>query len=416
MVIQLPSNYQRYWTISQSAAPKSVNLRVYIPANAPVGIWNMELTLKNKFGIVQQKLRIPNKIIILFNPMSSGTMSDKLKLKEYVFNEVGLISQMTVAKVWFYNQTQKLYYSFAFSVGTSVYTKVVGNNSLEDIVHLYKPREGTKEERQSYNAAARVKGITPASTRFGRSRRDTVAIEIIAVKKAAIGSKVTILIKVKSLSLKTQTVTLGIKITSVYYDGQDSKTLVERQFSGLKLAAHSTKRLQVILDQNDYVDKLEAFNTNRIEAVVMTEDGHFAHAVQKLSFTVPKLHITCPKVVGVNEEFILKAEFKNPFNKTLKNCKFTYEGSRIEKNEVNLNDVTVGERVAIELRIKARYPRNETIIVTFVSSSLKDVEGTANVQIIGEKPKQPVISFPPRPPTDKGVNSVKENQSFDSKV
>ncbi|RWS30478.1 hypothetical protein B4U80_12525 [Leptotrombidium deliense] len=135
---------------------------------------------------------------------------------------------------------------------------------------------------------------------------------------------------------------------------------------------------------------MEDYYLIRIEAVATNQDGSFDHAEQTLSFSTPTLRITGPQTAKVNEEFLIQAEFDNPLEIPLRKCYFIYEGTRVERKVITLKDVAVGGKVAIRLAIKTKFPRNETIVISFVSSSLNDVLGSIDIEITDDKPKRPL--------------------------
>ncbi|RWS16047.1 hypothetical protein B4U79_04263 [Dinothrombium tinctorium] len=278
------------------------------------------------------------------------------------------------------------------TVGRQIITKRMGYtnfNSIladaEDITLTYKFREGTREERESYNRALSELGLRmfyaarppPASVRPPGEADFPLLLDDVSMLSSTadewpVGRPFEVIINLVNNGVSKRTVVLSVNVSSSFYTGNISLAITERK-ERLVLAPHENLTFAFIVAPEDYVGKLEDFSILKVIAFAKVEEtNQILNDIHDIKLINPGLRLTAEQNVRSKQPFNFVIEFVNPLRKTLRNCKFNIESRNYGPKEILVRDIAANEHFTHLEKAVILKPGLEMFIVNFVCQFVSD--------------------------------------------
>ena len=123
------------------------------------------------------------------------------------------------------------------SIGKSISTKAIGNSSREDITDAYKPKEKSKEERDTMRKVLKQSESMFARYYLNEKWRD-IRFKLLPMEDLVIGQPFTVRFKLENTSSRFYTVVAAMFVRSTYYTGEVHR-LVKEQRTELVMSPES---------------------------------------------------------------------------------------------------------------------------------------------------------------------------------
>ncbi|CAH1779161.1 unnamed protein product [Owenia fusiformis] len=211
-----------------------------------------------------------------------------------------------------------------------------------------------------------------------------VSMDMIDSDNVLIGDPVKVTFKIKNNSDKVRNVDVMVTAKVVAYTGVPG-TQVKQLKDGVSLQPGQESYLYLNINPTDYLDKLVDMAMMRMHALArVVETNQVYCEVDDFRLKKPDIIITAPESVVVGEEFIVRAEFKNPLQKPLTRGEFTVEGPGLQKplEIICRESIAPGEVVKVSSdKLTAKKPGERVLIVTFDSLELSDLADDADILV-----------------------------------
>ncbi|CAK9297583.1 unnamed protein product [Gordionus sp. m RMFG-2023] len=250
-----------------------------------------------------------------------------------------------------------------------------------DITNDYKPEESAREDNDS---GLRALSRSSFSESYGSSNKD-VEFTLVDLVNVRLGENLAIILKMLNLTNSQRTLTISLHLYSVYYTGIRHKKIKSAQFENVPLNGRESRDISMEIQAEDYLDYIkDGCYFHMTCMAVVSETNEVFSSVDDFIISMPTINI---KVEGLplklNKQSSIKASFVNPLKKTLRNSKWILEGPGINKPKVIASRDIPGSSLAmLEANITPRDTGNKTILVSFSSSDLNDIEGYLHVSVI----------------------------------
>ncbi|CAK9297585.1 unnamed protein product [Gordionus sp. m RMFG-2023] len=236
------------------------------------------------------------------------------------------------------------------------------DDDRHDITNDYKPEEKTGENKASVLNALNV-SKSPTLLSYGSSDKD-VEFTLVDLVNVNLGENLAIILKMLNLTNSQRTLTISLHLYSIYYTGRDIKMEIPAE---------------------DYLDLVkDGCNFHVTCMAIVSETNQVFSSVDDFIISMPTINIKVENLpLKLNKQSSIKASFVNPLKKTLRNSKWILEGPGINKPKVIASRDIPGSSLAmLEANITPRDTGNKTILVSFSSSDLNDIEGYLHVSVI----------------------------------
>ncbi|KAF6718385.1 Protein-glutamine gamma-glutamyltransferase K [Oryzias melastigma] len=267
------------------------------------------------------------------------------------------------------------------AVGHCISTKAVGSDDREDITLLYKPPEGSEEERIAVETASRY-GSKPEV--YSAPMAEDVCVEMkMDGEGPRIGSDAQLSIVVKNMSSEPRRATLHSQVAVMYYTGV-LKNAIKKDQIPVELLPNEEKTIEWVLPYQQYQDQLVDQ-----AALMMTLSGRVTETKQVLAnqmtfrLRTPDLKITPLGEAVVGKEMSAKITFTNPLPRTLKGVLFRVEGLGLQKgHEVVVGDVGGHSTVTLTEHFIPTQPGTRKLVASLDCKQLSQVHGVADIVVL----------------------------------
>eukprot|EP00092_Neocalanus_flemingeri_P003560 GFUD01003818.1.p1 GENE.GFUD01003818.1~~GFUD01003818.1.p1 ORF type:complete len:762 (+),score=203.77 GFUD01003818.1:286-2286(+) len=275
-------------------------------------------------------------------------------------------------------------------VGKLIVTQAVGQYSeeptdkdWEDITHLYKNKEGTREERSSVMRAIRGSGSAAANFYDQPSNSQDVFIQIFDLEKCSFGKPYKVGVYLHNRSTQDRTVKVVLSSSSVFYTGVKAH-LVKKGSGQFKLKGNEEEKFSMEIFPEDYMSRVVdmCFMKNFVFLSVAETDQAWS-SEDDFVLEKPDLNLWVQEGLRVGEIFNLEISFTNPLDLHLTKCEFNIEAPGVVKaQEISFRNINPGEDVKAVIPLKARNMGKSTLMVVFNALELFDITGTKKVSIM----------------------------------
>ncbi|KPP70871.1 hypothetical protein Z043_110259 [Scleropages formosus] len=267
-------------------------------------------------------------------------------------------------------------------VGLCISTKSKGTDKREDITHLYKYPEGSKEEREAFERAGHQNKLLQQQLQPGLHIKIKVSPEM---KK---GCDFDVFAYVTNNTNAAKMCRLMFCSRATSYDGILGDDCGFKDLLNLKLAPGEEKQVPLKLNYCKYGSTLTKDNLIRLTAILFDYSTKEAIlAMRTIVLENPEIKI---KVLGepkVNRKLAAEITVKNPLPEPLSSCCVFVEGANLTGGRTITE--TIGSSVApgADAKVKVYFTPSHSglrkLLVDFHSDNLGHVKGYRNV-IIGK--------------------------------
>ncbi|XP_066442823.1 protein-glutamine gamma-glutamyltransferase E-like [Eleutherodactylus coqui] len=239
------------------------------------------------------------------------------------------------------------------SVGKFTSTKAVGTNSRADITSNYKYREGSAQERESYdNAVNQIYGRRAASTdeHDGRGRAAPAAVTFarnVRVKPATnvnlsaqfkdcdpivIGQDVQLTLAVKNTSAVNKVI-CHFSAKSTGYRRRVMRNVVNDAVT-ISMGPNEEKEIPFTLPYSKYRDCLTDDKVLEVTALCKGDDNNKFLVTKVITLESPSMIIKVLNKPVLNKPLNAEIIIENPLDETLNGCELSVEGSGLVTQQI----------------------------------------------------------------------------------
>lgn len=267
------------------------------------------------------------------------------------------------------------------AVGKFISTKAVGSDKRNDITHLYKYPEGSEKEREVVEFVNRFSSRAKEDI-YDQDIVKDVVFTFVHPKKAEVGERFDLKVKMKSYSEATRTIKVKMTLMSAFYTGI-SKQKVTAKEEIVKLLPKKEVEFQLPVEFKEYEDHLctnAAFSA--FVNCKVTETEQCFVTVEKFELQMPELDITCPEKMKKTDEAEMVISFTNPLSVNLTNVVLNIEGARIvPPTVIRERYLPPNGKLVKSVTLKPSRRGNRSIVCNLDSDQLKGVEGVGETEV-----------------------------------
>ena len=275
-------------------------------------------------------------------------------------------------------------------VGSYISTKRVGSWEREDVTHLYKYKEGTKEERKAFETAFS----------FGEGARNwaghlnveeegnDLALELSTKEEdLRVGKSVSCVINVKNKSKEHLTVNLTGVISSITYTGAVRSLVKKQKFENVDISGGKTVEKEIKLEPDEYMSNLTDLNCLKfiLVAKVLNTKKVYVNETKFQLFNQDSIKIKFDKSpLRVGEEAEVEVSFTNPLSIRLSYIQISIEGAGVVplKTKKYSKSLHYGKTQAAKFSFTPRLPGKRTLLVDVDTTQVKDFKAAADVEVL----------------------------------
>ncbi|XP_073411353.1 protein-glutamine gamma-glutamyltransferase E-like isoform X2 [Dendrobates tinctorius] len=275
-------------------------------------------------------------------------------------------------------------------VGQLICTKAVGSDSYVNITSEYKNAEGSSEERQTYNKALRLIGLTPGFVAFsadGRprsapSREVEVSGEISFAGSPKVGDDIEAILNLKNLTAKPTNVSVNISAAAIVYNKAVRRKVFSQSVT-VTLGPNEEKEIPINIAYSQYEDALTTDSAINVTAVCQIENWGDLFVENNIVLKKPPLETKALGTAVLGKPVTVEVKLTNPLPTPLKNCVLTAEGSGLIKNEVQKSfDILEPDKtMKVTLDINPFVSGVKKLLLNFTSDKLVDVKGFLSINV-----------------------------------
>ncbi|XP_077125216.1 protein-glutamine gamma-glutamyltransferase 4 [Ranitomeya variabilis] len=273
------------------------------------------------------------------------------------------------------------------SIGKFISTKAVNKNLREDITLEYKHKEGSSEERETFqNACSYLKSdaslvfaAPPAAPPRG------IRIQITGEKELPPGNPLSlnILIENESDQSKTVTVTAGCQLQA--YTGKSVASLASI-VQTVEVAEKQVATIPINVAADQYMKCLTTVDDElmiRLNVITETKEGHEKNSeCLVVPFLYPPIKVEMPDTGKINEDFTCTFTFKNTLSIPLEKCELHVEGLGIFKLEkFDQGDVGPGRIFRCKIICAPKKAGEKKIVAELISKQIKGIHAEKIINI-----------------------------------
>lgn len=295
-------------------------------------------------------------------------------------------------------------------IGQFVSTKAVGRYMREDVTHLYKYAEESKEERNVMRNALRMCENVFARYYLNEELED-VEFDFQLNDDIIIGQPFKSSVMIHNKSHKEYDVEVILRADTMLYTGA-TKDLVKKHKQELNIKPYTKETVVLEVTYSDYYCKLAdqcAFNLACLAKVKQTDFEYFAQ--DDFRCRKPDIKIQHEEGMVVRQETKCTASFTNPLPVALTKGRFMVQGAGLTRVQfIKLKEVIpVGGEAKCEFMVKPIIGGQRTLTVMFDSRQLEDVDGFLTVEVAeAPLPVLPSNGADPTAPDDVAPNTTVE--------
>lgn len=272
-------------------------------------------------------------------------------------------------------------------IGQFLSTKAVGKFAREDVTHLYKYEEESKEERDVMKHALRLCENTFARYYLNEEIED-VEFDFKMNDDIVIGQPFTSSVEVHNKGEKQYSLELVLRADTVLYTGA-KKHHVKSHRQELTLHPYSKETVTLEVSFDEYYKKLTfqcGFNLSCLGKVQETGFEYFAQ--DDFRCRKPDVKIEYEGGMKFGEECVCHAYFTNPVPMPLTRGWFLVQGAGLTDVQfIRVREtIPVGGEVRCQFTVKPTTAGERTLSVMFDSKELEDVDGMLTVTVTDKTP------------------------------
>ncbi|RXN29515.1 glutamine gamma-glutamyltransferase [Labeo rohita] len=278
------------------------------------------------------------------------------------------------------NGSKKNILSDTNAVGQNISTKAVGSNNRQDITEQYKHKEGSANERASYNEA--VKRVT--DLKASETPRPNVQMKVSLEGAPLNGAGIRLKLLLKSDNTKAQDLTLKMSAQVMRYTGNPAAD-VWNHTADVQLQPKTEQTLPFTVPFAAYGPNL--LDNNCIKVSVIATDKSDSKEVYLAEKDVvphsPTLKVTVSGTPLQNSEMTAEVVFENPLTTPLKNCSMTLTGSGLLKQTEQSNTVELGpgQRITLKVTFKPYKMGPRKLVANFDSCTFRDIKSSVDINV-----------------------------------
>ncbi|XP_053569031.1 protein-glutamine gamma-glutamyltransferase 4 [Bombina bombina] len=273
------------------------------------------------------------------------------------------------------------------SIGKHISTKSVNNNLREDITSQYKYKEGSEDERKTFqNACSYLKSDTclvyaapPPPPPPG------IKLNLIGDKDVLPGNPITLTISVENESSEAKTVNVVIGCQLQSYTGKVIANLASVTQT-VEVAGNEAASIPLKVDAHDYMKSVTLFEdelivlVNVISETKETQEKNSENLV--IAFKYPPIIVDMPETGKIDEDFSCTFTFKNTLSIPLENCQLHVEGLGIFKLEkFDQGDIRPGGIFRSKIICAPKKTGEKKIVAELISTQVKGISAEKMITI-----------------------------------
>ncbi|XP_044150376.1 protein-glutamine gamma-glutamyltransferase 4 isoform X1 [Bufo gargarizans] len=270
------------------------------------------------------------------------------------------------------------------TIGKFISTKSVNKNARQDITLEYKHKEGSAEERETFQTAcSHLK--SDAYLVFSAPPPRAIKIQITGEKELPPGKPLSlnILVENESNESKTVTVTAGCQLQA--YTGKIIASLASI-VQTVELAEKQVATIPVIVAADQYMKSMTLVDDElmiRLNVITETKDGQEKNSeCLVMPFLYPPIIVEMPETGKINEDFTCTFTFKNTLSVPLEKCQLHVEGLGIFRLEkFDQGDVRPGGIFRSKIICAPKRAGEKKIVAELISKQIKGIRAEKIINI-----------------------------------
>ncbi|XP_046852517.1 protein-glutamine gamma-glutamyltransferase 4-like isoform X2 [Xenia sp. Carnegie-2017] len=253
----------------------------------------------------------------------------------FVFGEVNAdrVTWLVKRDRYGYYVIQKTTQRSTSRVGSYISTKKVGSTQREDLTLQYKYREGSDEERKSFETAYSFGAGPRDLAGFLHVEEEGQQLDLVLGTKEEnllVGEPITCYVTAKNKTNKGLTISLTAVIRTIRYNGNVSYLVKTSKFDEVNISSQNEITKEVVLQPEEYVEKLVDLNcfTFVVVAKEIETEKYYVDEAKFQLFNPDAIQVKfdhLPLHTGKNAE--VEVIFTNPLPVRLSNIKISIEGA-----------------------------------------------------------------------------------------
>ncbi|KAK5615047.1 hypothetical protein CRENBAI_006549 [Crenichthys baileyi] len=267
-------------------------------------------------------------------------------------------------------------------VGQKISTKSVGNDTREDITHLYKYPEGSDEEREAFKKANHQNKLLQEKPEPGLH----ITIKVTSDMRKGCDFDVFAVVTNNTEAEKKCRLVFGS--CAVSYNGFLGGNCGFKDLLNVQLSPGAERRVPLRLNYSKYGDQVTEDNLIRLAALLMDySTGEAQLAMRNIVLDNPEIKVRILGEPKENRKLAAEISIQNPLPEPLDNCCFSIEGANLTGGNIISErlgcTVGPGEDAKIKIYFTPTHSGLRKLVVDFDSNKLCHVKGYRNV-IIGK--------------------------------
>ncbi|XP_036275757.1 protein-glutamine gamma-glutamyltransferase 2 [Pipistrellus kuhlii] len=282
---------------------------------------------------------------------------------------------------WIRNADGSLHKSFNNStvVGQKISTKSVGRDQREDITHIYKYPEGSREEREAFKKANNL-------NKLDAREKPGVTMRIRVVRSMTVGSDFDVYAHINNDTEESHSCRLLLFARTSSYNGMLGPVCSSMDLLSLSLEPNSEKSITLPVLYKKYFDYLTESNLIKVRGLLIDlATDIYLVAERDIYLENPEIKIRILGEPKKNRKLVAEVSLQNPLPEPLEGCTITVEGAGLMESQITVDipsPVKVGQEVKVRVSLLPTWVGLHKLVVNFNSNKLKAVKGYRNV-IIG---------------------------------
>ncbi|XP_050352599.1 hemocyte protein-glutamine gamma-glutamyltransferase-like [Nymphalis io] len=276
-----------------------------------------------------------------------------------------------------------------YHIGRMVLTKKpfvfdpLGDEDRQDITSEYKHREGTASERLALMNGVRYSERAKRYYAVAANSSSDVTFKLRDIDTVPIGKEFRVIVDIDNLSNEGRNIKAALTATSVFYNGVKAE-IVKKIEGKVFVGPQKHEQVSILVQADDYLPKLVEYCNMKISAMAIVDETKQSWADDD-DFQVLKPDIS----IKFNEDLIIGQpttavlSFVNPLDRPLTGCEFRVTSSGVAGRTLRLSaaDAAPQALLSAELPVQPNKLGMINFIATFKSVELKDIHGSATVEV-----------------------------------
>uniref|UniRef100_A0A803SQP0 Transglutaminase-like domain-containing protein n=1 Tax=Anolis carolinensis TaxID=28377 RepID=A0A803SQP0_ANOCA len=268
--------------------------------------------------------------------------------------------------------------------GMNISTKSVGRDTREDITHLYKYPEGSKEERAVF-AKARHKVQDQVQCKDSLPLKETLKVRIKVSEGINNGCDFDVFAVIKNNTAGKHWCELKIGTRIVSYNGALGPECRSKDNLGITLEPYEEKAIPFQILYKKYGQRLTQDNMIRVTSLLLCQDTQeYFVGMRNIYIKNPDIKIQILGEPMLNRRLVAELTLTNPLPAPLTDCVFTVQGAGLtggQKVQKIDSPVGPGEEAKVKVDFVPFLSGPRKLVVNFESNKLKGVKGYCNINV-----------------------------------